>query len=98
MDDLLPSKILKAMRQGDSWKEITVAECTKQDGQVCYRGKRYVPENDHLQLRLMHEHHDTALAGHPGRANTIDHLDKQFSWEDLQRQVDQYVWNCHNCQ
>jgi hypothetical protein len=98
MDDLLPSKILKAMRQGDSLKEITVAECTKQDGQVCYWGKRYVPENDHLQLRIMQEHHHTTLAGHPGRANTFDHLDRQFSWEDLQSQVDQYVWKCHNCQ
>jgi hypothetical protein len=46
MEDQLPSQILNAIRQRDSSKEITVAECTKQDGQVWYRGKRYVPEGD----------------------------------------------------
>jgi len=33
-DDQLPNKILKAIREKDSFKEITVAECTEQDGQV----------------------------------------------------------------
>ena len=31
-DDLLPDKILKAIREGNSLKEITVAECKEQDG------------------------------------------------------------------
>jgi len=65
-DDPLPNKILEAIRQGGSLKDITVAECTEQEGQVWYRGTRYVPEGDQLRLRLIQEHHDTALAGHPG--------------------------------
>ena len=65
-EDPLPNKILEAIRQRGSLKDITVAECTEQDGQVWYRGKRYVPEGDQLRLRLIQEHHDTALAGHPG--------------------------------
>jgi hypothetical protein len=48
MDDPLPNKILKAIRQGDSLKYITVGECTEQEGRVWYRGKRYVPEGDQL--------------------------------------------------
>jgi hypothetical protein len=66
MDDPLPEKILEAIRQGGSLKDITVAECTEQEGKVWYRGKCYVPEGDQLRLRLIQEHHDTALAGHPG--------------------------------
>jgi len=77
VNDLLPNKILKATRQGDSLKDITVGECTEQEGQVWYRGKRYVPEGDQLRLRLIQEHHDTALAGHPGRVKTFDLLDRQ---------------------
>jgi hypothetical protein len=66
MDDPLPKKLLCAIRQGDSVKDITVAECTEQEGQLWYRGKRYVLECDQLRLRLLQEHHDTSLAGHPG--------------------------------
>jgi hypothetical protein len=78
MDDPLHNKILKAIRQGDSLKDITVDECTEQEGQLWYRGKCYVPEGDQLRLRLIQEHHDTALAGHPGRAQTFDLLDRQY--------------------
>jgi hypothetical protein len=58
-------------------KHITVWECMEQEGQVWYKGKRYVPEGDQLSLRLIQEHHDTALAGHQGRAKTFDLLDSQ---------------------
>jgi hypothetical protein len=75
MEDPLPNQILEAMRQGDSLKAITVGECTEREGQVWYRGKRYVPEGNQLQLGLIQEHHDTALAEHPGHAKTFDLLD-----------------------
>jgi hypothetical protein len=77
-NDPLVNEILKAIKQGDSLKEITVAECTEQEGPVWYRGRRYVPEDNQLRLRLIQEHHETALAGHPGRAKTFDLLDRQY--------------------
>jgi hypothetical protein len=83
MEDPLPRKILEAIRQGESLKEIMVAECMERDGQVWYRGKRYVPEGDQLRLRLIPEHHDTPLAGHPGHAKTFDLLDRQCYWKDM---------------
>jgi len=52
-NDPLPSRILEAIRQGDSLKAIPVAECTEQEGQVWYRGKRYIPEGDQLRVRLI---------------------------------------------
>jgi len=97
-DDPLPNKVLEAKRQGASLKEITIAECTEQERQVSYRGRRYVPEGDQLRLRLIHEHHNTALAGHPGRAKTFDLLDRKYYWKDMRKQVDQYVRNWHSCQ
>jgi len=74
----LPNRILEGIRQGDSVKEITVEECEEQEGEVWYRGKRYVPEGDPLRLRWMQQDHDTALAGHPRRAKMFDLLDKQY--------------------
>jgi hypothetical protein len=98
VDDPVPNKNLIAIMQGDSLKDITVGECTEQEGQVWYRDKRYVPEGDQLRLRLIKEQHDTALAGHPARAKTFDPVDTQYHWKDLQKLVDQYIRNCHNCQ
>jgi hypothetical protein len=65
--DPLPGKILKAICEGGRWREIAVAECVEKEGQEMYQGKGNVPEGDELQLQLIQEHHDTALAGHPGR-------------------------------
>jgi len=96
--DPLPGKILEAIRTNGSLKDITIAECTEQDGRIQYRGKHYIPENDQLRLRFIQEHHDIALAGHPGRAKTFDLLDRQDYWKDMWKQVDQFVRNCHNCQ
>jgi len=76
-NDPQPNTVLEAIRQGASLREITIAECTEQEGQVSYRGRHYVPEGDQLRLRLIQEHHDTALAGHPGRAKTFDLLDRK---------------------
>jgi hypothetical protein len=87
-EDPLFKKILEAIRKKDSLKEITVVEYAEQDGQGLYRGKRYVPEGNQLHLRLIQEHHDTALAGHPGRTKTFDLLDRQYYWKDMRKQVD----------
>ena len=96
--DPLPGKILEGIHTNGSVKDITIAECTEQDGRIEYQGKRYIPESNQLRLGLIEEHHDTALAGHPGRAKMFDILDRQYYWKDMRRQVDKFVRNCHNCQ
>jgi len=96
--DGLTGRILDAVRQGTSMRDITVEECSEEGGQLYYRGKRYVPEDPELQLRLIQEHHDTPLAGHPGRSKTFDLLSRQYYWKTMRRQVDQYVRNCAECQ
>jgi len=96
--DPLPERILEAIRTKGSLKGITVAECTEQNGRIQYQGKCYIPEGDQLRLRLIQEHHDPALARHPGRARTFDLLDREYYWKEMQKQVDQFVRNCHVCQ
>jgi hypothetical protein len=97
-DDLLRYKILKAISEGDSLRESTVVKCTEHNWYVQYRKKRYVPKSNQICLRLIQEHHDTVLAGHPRRAKLFDLLDRQYYWKDMGRKVDQYVRNCHCCQ
>jgi len=96
--DDLTGRILEAVRQGTSMRDITVAECSEREGQLYYRGRRYVPENPELQLCLIKEHHDTQLAGHPGRSKTFDLLSRRYSWKIMRKPVDRYVRSCAECQ
>jgi len=96
--DVLVAKILHAVRQGTLMREIMVAECSEVKGQLHYGGKRYVPEDPELQLPLIKEHHDTPLAGHPGRSKTFDLLSCQYYWKTMRKQVDRYVRSCAECQ
>jgi len=50
-------------------------ECTEENGRLRYRGSLYVPDSIELRLCIIQDHHDMALAGHPGRAKTFDLLD-----------------------
>jgi hypothetical protein len=97
-EDDLVQRILETVRKGTSIKEITVAECSEQDGRLFYRGKRYVPEDPELQLRLIKDHHNTPLAGDPGRSKTFDLLSRRYYWKTMRKQVNQYVWSCAECQ
>ena len=96
--DPVPGKILQAFQMNSGQQEITVAECTEENGRLRYRGNLYVPDSDELCLRIIQEHHDTALAGQPGRAKTFDLLDGGYYWKEMRKDVDQYVSNCHDCQ
>jgi hypothetical protein len=95
--DKLVGRILDAIRQGTSMRGIMLAECSDNNGNLYYRGKRYVPEDPELQLLLIEEHHDTPLAGHPGRSKTFDLLSRQDYWNTMRKQVDRYVRSCAEC-
>jgi len=86
--DPLPGKILEAIRTNSGLQEATVAECTEEHGRVRYRGSLYVPDNAELHLRIIQGHHDTPLAGHPGRAKTFDLLNRGYFWYEMGKDVD----------
>jgi len=96
--DPLPGKILEAIRTNSGLQEITVTECTDENGQLRYRGNLYVPDSDELHLHIIQEHHNTALAGHRGRAKTFDLLDRGYYSVEMRKDVNRYVRNCHDCQ
>ena len=37
------------------------------------------------------------LAGHPGKANTYEHLHRNYDWRDMEGFVRRYVHYCHTC-
>jgi hypothetical protein len=47
---------------------------------LLYEGLIWVPNNDELRLQILHEHHDTQAAGHPGRAKTLELVSRNYYW------------------
>jgi hypothetical protein len=47
----------------------------------------------------MYQRHDSALAGHPGRARSFDLVERDFSWPGImmRRYVRSYVDSCDPC-
>ena len=45
----------------------------------------------------MQTHHDSLMAGHPGRAKTIELTSRSYWWPKMRKEIDRYVDNCHTC-
>lgn len=60
-------------------------------------GKRvlYVPGGMHP--RILFEHHDAALAGHPGEDETLRSIQDHFHWPTIKKTVRQHVRTCLLC-
>lgn len=57
----------------------------------------YLPEAE-LRKRLLHEFHDTPLAGHKGVRATMAELQKKYFWPCMDVDVEDYVKTCVKCQ
>jgi hypothetical protein len=58
---------IKKLRVGermDNW--VALGLCKEKEGILTYEGLIWVPQNDKLQLHLLHDHHDALVAGHVG--------------------------------
>jgi hypothetical protein len=62
-----------------------------------YEGLIWVPQDDELCLRLLHDHHDALLARHPGRAQTLELISRNYYWPHQRQYVQRYVDNCDTC-
>jgi hypothetical protein len=46
----------------------------------------------------MREHYDSPIAGQTRRAKTFELIKGNHQWQDMRKDVDRYVQNCHVCQ
>ena len=77
--------------------KLTLAECEDRQGILFYRGRIFVPEHDGLRLHLIQSHHSTPAFGHPGRAKTLELLQREYYWQTMRAGVDCFVRNCDPC-
>ena len=58
----------------------------------------YVPNYGPLKLKLIQNHHEALVAGHPGCAMTLELLSWRYYWPDMYKHVDRFMRTCHICQ
>ena len=71
---------------------------TFKDNLVYYQDKIYIPVNPELQYKILHEHHDSPLAGHLGIEKTIKNIQWDYYWPNMLKEIKEYVQSCDLCQ
>ena len=66
--DQYDDPVVKALDAG----ELHSNEWMCTEGVVLYRGRVYIPNDPQLHHDLVHAHHSTTVAGHPGRWKMLE--------------------------
>jgi transposase InsO family protein len=78
-------------------RSVRSSEWSLHDGLLCFRDRVYVPNDPELRRRITSQHHDTRVAGHPGRWKTLELVSRNYWWPQMSRYIGQYVKTCDPC-
>ena len=97
--DPFPSEIIASLLSGQrTCNKISLNEYEIRDERLYYRERLFVPDYSELQLYLLQQHHDVPSAGHCGQDKMFELLAREYTWFGMQKDVRQYIGNCHSCQ
>jgi hypothetical protein len=77
-------------QNGDS--EVNVA-----DDLLFYENRWVIPADSALRLRILHENHDSKVAGHFGQFKTAERMKQNFYWPKMDDDARDYVRSCDTC-
>ena len=89
-------KAVEELQKGHS-KSVHVAEWSKRDGLLHFRGKIYVPGSPELQSWIVSQHHDTKVAGHAGWWKPLELVACNYWWPQMSGYIGQYMKTCDLC-
>lgn len=90
--------LAKVQKLGPCLLKKGTEEWNTENGLLLFRGKFYVPNNSLLRKELVRWHHGVPVAGHPGRAKTLELLSCNYWWPGMTKFVNEYVDTCDVCQ
>ena len=61
------------------------------------KGKIYVPDDQALCLDIVKLHHDTPIAGHPGREKALELVQRSYTWPGMSTFIKEYTNRCERC-
>jgi len=100
--ETLHSDILSALAS-DPISQIHLADppdscwSTDEAGFLWLDSHIYVPDSDDLHLQVLQYQHDHPLAGHVGQNQTLELIQREYTWPGLRTFVKDYIWSCTSC-
>ena len=84
--------MIKALNdKQDQWTSLDT-------GIVMWKHCLYVPKDNELREDIIRLHHDTPLAGHPGRYKTHELITQNYWWPGIMKDIRKYVERFEKCQ
>jgi hypothetical protein len=78
--------------------KVSIRECSiSKEGDLLFRGRRWVPNKETLRTSIIQTTHDSLIAGHPGREGTYAFVARQFYWPGMARSIRDFTDNCDGC-
>jgi hypothetical protein len=78
-------------------QSVQGAEWSLRDGLVLFRDCIYVLNDPNLRRRIVAQHHDTCVAGHPGQWKTLELVSHSYWWPQMSRYIGIYCCTCDLC-
>ena len=89
-------KAVEELKQSPS-KKLDGQEWSQEQGLILFRGKVYVPKDMELRRKIVELHHDSQIAGHPGRWKTLELVSRNYWWPGMSRYIALYTRSCDRC-
>jgi len=90
------TKMVAGLKDSKS-NNVRGVEWNLRDGLIYYRDRIYVPNDKELRRRIVEQHHDTKVAGHPGRWKTHELVSRSYWWPQMSRYIGVYCRTCDLC-
>ena len=68
------------------------------DGILKQQDRLCVPDVDDLRTRIIAEAHGSRYSIHPGSTKMYHDLKQNYWWDDMKKDITEYVAKCSNCQ
>jgi hypothetical protein len=91
------TKAVQELRKDHGRMSVHSAEWSETDSLLTYCGKIYIPKNHNLHHRIIAQHHDSFIAGHPGRWKTLELTLCNYWWPQMSWFIGLYVCTCDPC-
>jgi Integrase zinc binding domain len=69
-----------------------------EDGMLLYDQHRICIPKGPLRAQILHDHHDSPIAGHQGMERTYSAVHAHFYWPRMNNDVRDYIKSCDSCQ
>ena len=87
----------KAAEDGALEGRITTL-VTYKDRMLFRKGEVWNPSDPSLRKFIMESEHDSRVAGHMGMDKTMELVDRNFYWQEMAKDIEDYVCSCDDCQ